>query len=384
MKRNFIIVLTVAFTVLSQSCTDPKKGSSEQGVKDISYEIAELDSTEIKADFASGNGNFFMRDSTLVFADMLYCKLFSFGLESGDYKGFSLGKGQGPNELAALMFAYPVQNDLSKVVIIDNNMAMSLYDFATDSLANYGMMDFKWQSEPSSDYNSPAVYGSGDSQYGVRYYMQRDGSILTPVSIMSRFLKTVDAERYKQGRLWGEISLKGDKTEITKLEGSFPNSFIEHPNTYFESFDYVLNPVDSTYYVTFFADPKIYVYDKNFRLKDSFGFENEKVDRSYTKGYEIDWETVKGDYKRVGGNTGIMLDQKNDFLLRTMLESSATGKIAMQGYKGKDLVLEGEMPRYFKLLGFYNGKYWGVRYLPYENTDDVVFTLYSFKIKERE
>lgn len=376
MKKDSVVALVLFLTLIAQSCSD-----SGKGVKNISFQIAELDSIRIHADMTSGNGNFFMRDSTLVFADRLHCKLISFDLESGDCIGYSLRKGEGAGELSALMFAYPVQNDLSKVVIIDNNMEMSLYDYNSDSLTDYSMIDFKWQSEPGSDYNSPSVYGAGDSEFGVKYYKLKDGSVLTPVSIIDRFLKTVDEERYRQGRLWGEISLKDSKARITKLTGSFPSSFIKHPNTYFESFDYVMNPADSTYFVTFFTDPRIYVYDRNFKLEDSFGFENEKIDRSYSKGYDIDWDTVRKDYKRVGGNTGIFLNNDDGFLLRTMLESSASGKTVMQGYKGADLVLESEMTRYFKLLGSYNGKYRGVRYLPYEDTDDVIFTLYSFKIK---
>lgn len=51
----------------------------------------------------------------------------------------------------------------------------------------------------------------------------------------------------------------------------------------------------------------------------------------------------------------------------------------MQAYQNNNLILECEMPAYFKLLGRINDRYYGVRFLPIEtDNEEVYFILYSF------
>lgn len=115
-----------------------------------------------------------------------------------------------------------------------------------------------------------------------------------------------------------------------------------------------------------------------------FQYEAPNTNRNYTVGYETDMAHFKEDAQQVGANIGLTYIKGDNLLLRTTLESFASGHVCLQAYAGSDLILESQMPDYFTLLGYSDGYYYGIRILPVETEKgDMNFILYRFKIEER-
>ncbi|MDE6527209.1 MAG: hypothetical protein K2L75_08120, partial [Muribaculaceae bacterium] len=102
------------------------------------------------------------------------------------------------------------------------------------------------------------------------------------------------------------------------------------------------------------------------------------VNRDYTSGLEVSPEVFKNDISHVGVNTGMYYDNEDGLLFRTSMTDFPTGTVVMQVYKDNNLVLEQAMPSYFKLLGKYSGRYYGVRFIPVDDGNTSHFVLYRF------
>lgn len=139
-----------------------------------------------------------------------------------------------------------------------------------------------------------------------------------------------------------------------------------------------------TLFVNHAVDSLIYVYKYPDQLLYTMGYEVEKVNRDYTVGYEIDMETFTDDIKKVGSNIGLAYVPDENLLFKTVLEGFSNGKTYLQTYKGNDLVLEAEMPPFFKFLGYENGIVYGVRMMPLETEDEYMyFIFYQYKLEEK-
>lgn len=70
-----------------------------------------------------------------------------------------------------------------------------------------------------------------------------------------------------------------------------------------------------------------------------------------------------------------------NLVLRTTLLDFASGRVVLQGYRDGNMILEKEMPPYFKLLGYSNGEFIGCRFLPVEiDENTIAFRIYKFKV----
>ena len=84
--------------------------------------------------------------------------------------------------------------------------------------------------------------------------------------------------------------------------------------------------------------------------------------------------------QHVGFNSGLLFCFENNTLCRTYIKSAETGESGLQIYKNNDLITDVEMPSYFKLLGYKDGYYYGVRLIPIEDLDSTYLILYRLKI----
>ena len=150
----------------------------------------------------------------------------------------------------------------------------------------------------------------------------------------------------------------------------------------FEFFDYAVEPETGVIYVSHGPDSLIYRYDRDYNLIGRFGLEPQGTDRSYTRGFEKEpYVAFREDIKHVGANTGLYYDPTDRILFRTTMTDFPTGRTILQGYRGDDMIMEQEMPAYFKMLGRYGDRYYGVRFKPAEDEDNLYFNLYSFRLK---
>ena len=376
MKIYYLLSLITLF--MFSGCGNHTATTEHEGKRSICLHVANLDTLQIRnSDMGAAYNNILM-DSTIIFADPVQCKLFFYNLSDGTLNDTRLGYGQGPNELISMLYAHPLQNAKDEIIIVDSSAGMYSYYPSTDSLSYRGRIDFNWGKGKRGDYNDSENYKLMEmSDFGISFFRQ-DSDIIVPLSLIKRKFGEINEEYFAKGHIFGRLST--DSLKVHELFGNFPEIYADKPTLYFEFFDFVIDNDRIIY--NFAPDPLIYIADLNGNPIKTIGFEPKGINREYTIGFESTVETFNQDFDKVGINTGLYLDKESGLLFRTSMRDFNSGEIVLQAYdRDGNLVLEEEMPTYFKLLGKRDGKYYGARFIPEEVDDDLIYPVYSFTIK---
>jgi len=102
-----IILCLIATCCVIASCNEKSVHKKHLGDK-LAHARLEMDSLVADAFFTSGRGNFYLQDSIITFADVYYCTFFHFNANTGDSVSQHFRRGNGPNELTNIMYAYPI------------------------------------------------------------------------------------------------------------------------------------------------------------------------------------------------------------------------------------------------------------------------------------
>lgn len=377
-KIVYIILLLLSVS----SCTHNVDNDKHLGSVRIGDSKIQLDSIRVPADTTSLRGDFQLMDSSLMFVDMLYCKIYSFSLRDGSLQGVFGGYGQGPNEMIGVLNGAVVHPADTSMYIL--NSSNQIYEFTpSDKKVNFkGRINFKWGEVQGLDYESVSVYNIMQmSDFSISFYSLNDSIILFPVNLLyPNTGHPIKQDRYDKAHVLGELDSRS--LEVAGLLCNMPEYYKEKPLPYFEFLDFAVDYDNAKIYVNHAPDSLIYCYNYDGEVLNTLGFEPHGVDRSYTFGITTTNEDFKNDIKHTGANTGLYYDEKSKLLFRTSMTDTPTGKIIMQVYRDNDLILEEEMPAYFKLLGRYGDKFYGTRFLPYDDGEKGEFVIYSFEIDE--
>jgi hypothetical protein len=380
-KSSFIAALSLMAVTLNLNlvgCSKAENGSHLGEIKKIDKPI-QIDSLVINADSTSLRGNFTLVDSTLLFIDQLDCRIFAFSLNDGSLVSTYSGRGQGPNEMVGIMYGHAVNPADTTVWIFDSSYGVYEFNCGTGRVNFKSRLDFGWNKPQKNNYESPSCYNVMQmSDFGVTIDQIDKSTVVLPLSLINRNLDGVKAERYAKGHILGLVDT--ETLKVKKLIANFPEYYTEKPTPFFEFFDYAVNHKDSLIYVNHAPDSLIYCYNFAGEMVNTIGFEPEGINREYTSSIDATPENFKEDISHVGVNTGLWYDEDENLIFRTSMTDFASGTILMQVYKDNDLIHEVRMPAYFKLLGKYNGKYYGVRFIPVDDGTIAQFVLYSFKL----
>jgi hypothetical protein len=234
------------------------------------------DSLAVDIFYTSGQGNFFMRDSVISFADRYYAKLYNYDCKTGSLLSSKFGLGHGPDEMLRYISAHPVIND-TVIMFIDGNGIITLCGTNSYQLYRKRSMDFKWNNKYSANYNSPEIYGF---QYEPDIYNYH-GKYIIPVSPLWHRMNTngfIPSNMYKKSHILGLLDL--NTMEVSDLFGNFPPVYSEKSIPQYSDFFYTFH--QDTVYTSFSADPLIHVYKYPDKYLYSFGYECIGIDRSYT------------------------------------------------------------------------------------------------------
>lgn len=375
--RRYNFLLAMGILLLSISCSKSVE-IAHQGERKVKRMVAMLDSVIIDADSTSGRGNFFMQDSFIYFADSYYMTIFQYDFASASCRKCYFGKGQGPDELSSFIYAYPFKGKNGECFMMDSSLGMYTYRNGQYSLAYKGRLDFDWGHVSKNDYESPSVYNLMEmTDFGIDLTYINDSLILCPVSLVNRNLEEISKERYEKGHIFAELNTGNMKVE--RVFGHFPEVYQKKPTPFFEFFQYAM--YSDTLYVNHAVDSLIYVYKYPDTLLYTIGYEALGVNRNYTIGYNMEMSDFKSDIEVVGANSGLLYIPESRLLLRTALKDFKSRQVNMQAYLDNDLVLETDMPAFFKLLSFWDGDFYGVKMLPEEDESGKIhFVFYRFKI----
>lgn len=366
------LILSLFMTACSQNGQ-----LSHHGQRLNSEGSVELDSIMIDADTTSLRGNFVMMDSSLMFVDQHYCKIYAFSLDNGKLRTAYSGYGRGPNEMMGILYGSVVHPADTAMWIFDSSNGVYEFTPSNGEVRFKDKIDFSWGSSPKGDYSSPSCYNVMQmSDFGLTLTQIDDSTVLMPVSLMNRSFDGIEKERYSKGHIFAGINRKD--LNVNALYGTFPSCYSAKPLPFFEFFDYAVDSDNGLIYTSHAPDSLIYCHDMHGNAVGTLGFEPEGVNRDYTSGLEVSPEVFKNDISHVGVNTGMYYDNQDGLLFRTSMTDFPTGTVVMQVYKDNNLVLEQAMPSYFKLLGKYSGRYYGVRFIPVDDGNTSHFVLYRF------
>ena len=376
---KFSKLFQFAFALVLISCNNSEQ-ILHKGERRVNASVG-IDTMVVNVPRISGYGNFYIKDSVITYVDVMTCTFFDFSLK-GELIDKYFGKGKGRNELPAVMFAYPIENDPNgRCIIVDNSNVISVFNLKDKKIKRYGALDFGWNDKIKGDYASPSLYNiAGFTDLSVSFYLTPDSKILFPVSIVNRRTSSpneIERVRYKEGAIWGELNLKTMKVE--SVVGQFPDIYRQEPMPHLELFDYTM--IADTIYASHAVDSLIYVYKYPDKLLYTIGYECSDINREYTHTTVLDYgNTFKKDFTKVGVNSELIYCKENKTLCRTYIKSTSTGKAGLQIYRNNNLIADVDVPAFFKLLGYRDGYYYGVSYVPIEQTEGTSLIFYKLKI----
>ncbi|MDE6588123.1 MAG: hypothetical protein K2K40_07280 [Paramuribaculum sp.] len=376
--KNISIILIVIAMMLTVACDKATVGN-HVGKKTLAVTDIQLDSIVISGDSTSFDGHFELIDTSLVFVDRLYCKLFPFSIHTGKPEMPIGGHGRGPNEMIGVISGSVISPADTSMWILDSSNGIYQFSLKSGTIKFLSRLDFSWDKLERNNYDSPSIYNTMQmTSFGVSMMDVGDNEVLMPVSIVNRHLDEINSERYNKGHIFGLVDKASLK--VKKVFGSKPEYYKDTPVPLFEFFDYTLNPQDSTLFVNHAPDSLIYCYRYPDTLLYTMGFEPQGLHRDFSVvGYEINFDGFKKDIENVSFNTGLYYDTVDDLLFRTSMTDYKSGNSILQIYEGIDLVAEVRVPPFFKMLGRVNDRYYAVRFEPIETTDEKIhFILYSF------
>ena len=381
MKRIFVVSAWISICAIVSCNTSQKNTPHKGGNKTLDSQITlEWDSTVIDIFYTSGRGNFFMKDSTITFADHYYAKIYNYDVRTKEMISSHFGLGNGPNELQRFFYATPIKNDTS-VFIVDDNINVSLYGNHYQ-LDKKGIINFHWLGgdKYSGEYESSKVYNFMlKTDFGVNIYKKGKDLIipLQPVIPYACENGIITREHYEKSHIFGLLDI--NTLEINKVFGHYSPYYLEKSLPHYNSFSYVFD--NEIFYVNFPVDSLIYVYKYPDKLLYSFGFECQDIVRKYTPSNTIKDGNYK-DFQHCGMNTEILHFPAEGLFFRTYIKNMETLDWGMQIYSSTtyDLLADVDVPKFFKLLGYYDSCFYGVGIVPTETDNNTFVTFYKVKI----
>ncbi len=120
-KVHVYYFLSFYYALLLVSCTYGESGIKAHKGDNLSNEDGlkiSIDSITINAFYTSSQGNFFMIDSVITFADAYYAKMHHYNCQNGELIESHFGLGEGENEMDRFLYAFPIINDTSVFLLI--------------------------------------------------------------------------------------------------------------------------------------------------------------------------------------------------------------------------------------------------------------------------
>lgn len=378
-------VIGLLLLLLSGACSKAPE-SSYRGKKMLQDKKIKIDSLLIDADTTSMRGSFLLLDSSLIFVDQHYCAVYEFAVADGTLNNVYSRRGQGPDDMLGIMYGCKVAPQDTALWIVDSSIGVFEMNMASDrgKPKHIGRINFHWDNADQTSYEGTALYNLLEmSDFGIKMCKIDDSTLLIPLSLINRKLSAIDSKRYKEGHIFGVVDIPS--LDVKEVTGLFSESFLKNPTPNFEFFDYDIDYSNGKVYVSFAPDSLIQCYDISDLSKPLyyFGFEPNGINREYTAGYknrEMLGQIWGHDIEKVGVNTGLYFDNTDKLLMRTSMTDFASGRTVLQIYSNDNLIGEYDLPPYFKILGRYGNRYYGVRFIPVETADECNYTLYSFTL----
>lgn len=383
MKRLIFFLLLI----ISCSCRNFSTSSAFDNIEKIqgqadAVKLEIVDTLVVNATSTSLSGEWLLPDSTLVFLDKAIVPIKRFTL-TGEYQERFFRYGRGPEEFISPALSFHKLSPDS-YLYVDRNSNLILLDsvFRRKKEINF-LREIARDIDPEKLYRhpdpeNPAMYELevGDNQISVF-----GGKIICPVTTEhirynGYFKKSKAFDFYRRS-----YTLVALDTATLNFEQTFGNYPPVYHNRIIPNFKACHTATDGNLlYVSYEADPKIYVYDKQLALHGYFGEAVPGISSGFPSTNDLD--EAERNYKMHRKTCGYYSKIKcadNYLFRRYQLPGERPG---LQIYREGMLVCD-TLPAYstFDIIGYYPPYYYALAGTDLENE---TFSIITFQLKQDE
>ncbi len=359
MVKGYVLSLVMASFLPLSGCGDnPFAGIPHRAETDLKVSLTQLDTLYINADQTSLEGQWLMWQDSLYFLDMFSAGVRVYDLD-GNYVHEAIRAGRANHEIWAPSLVAAVDTHQNKLVFCDTQMVLNVFsenyekNFTTASAwftlldEDFGIKQWnKLYRHPNP--KEPEIYEYAvDSQ---RLVISEEGVTLPVESTHVLYNGYNVSNRARQCWKKNAVFITFDLSNIPatrRLWGRFPPVYQEGNYPVFAAVDICVGK--DVYYVSFAADPKIYVYNLMGSLVESFGSPDTRISCKYpqTRTLEEYDRNCRQQLMEFGHYGRLFFDGR--YLLRTYYTDEK--KWGMQVYEGYTLVGDCMLPGPVEIIG---------------------------------
>lgn len=341
MKYSILILICI----LSFSCNNKKKKELSTSKKDkIIYIEAKLDTITLQVDETSFDNIKQLRGDTIIYFDKRLGYMYKLN-KNGKLIKKNYKFGEGPHEINSQCVDIYLGTE-KKDIFIGASLDINIHKINTEKKAHYYL---GWI------YNKDDSFKNYELNYGNLYMKEdKDGNIYLPIFAYTKELNPSKKDYIDKTKLFAKLDI--NKRKITSLVGKFPESYRQNAKyPQFHSYFLEIDKTRNDFYISFELDSLIYKYDKNFRLKETFGKKGKCMNKDYTKIESYNLKNFRksffNDKKRRGHYSEIKYIKELDYLCRIYHKNA--NKNGIQIYKDGILIGDLKIPNNInKILGY--------------------------------
>lgn len=385
-NKSILLLSILLFLMVILGCTGSDQYSNlpYNEKKNIVYSGIESEDFIIDGSMSSMDGQWLMKDSLLYFVDRHVVGVNVYD-KNGMFMDSFIDMGRGPNEMISQSAYSTFDLSNGNFVMYDSNYSFNV--FKQDHTKEF--VSETWV------YMAPKLYDGKEYQKLVEFptpsslavydynFMCDRVCVSDNVAFLPVIIEHPKYNGYDKGcnakDCWKNSStfLAFDIHDILgsfKLFGSFPPVYSKHNIPIFATYDFQL--VDGKFYVSYAADPKIYVMDCDGTLLHSFGSPGNKVsckfpDTNTFEEYEECFEIQRQQYGHYD-----RLFSCADFLFREYYDDDCGWNL--QVYENEILVGDFPLDCHLDIFGCCDGSFFAFKKIDYEGE---AFVLTKFRLK---
>lgn len=356
------------------------------GTKEISLHQISLEKLALDSFNTTYIGDFYVKNNFIYYIDKRFCTVNKFDLD-GSFIKKMVGLGKGPNEtMVGRVSGYSIAEDFN--ILVGPSQDYHLFDADWRSISHQFIegqprSHISVNSTPPTD--DPGLYALDYHKMSVHSFGEKFFvNITTDHPYCNYFLPIF----HKQCPIILQIDIMTGAWE--DMYGRWSPEYLKYNGL--GQFSFLTFDIDSQgrFYVCFEIDPRIYVYDREFKPLYSFGERGTHMDTNYTE-FNLNGnihnpvnlkkinEIYQSDHANKGYFKTMKLFDKRNLLFRTYSKNEKKEKDGLQIYNGEKLIADVDVPKSFKVVGYSNPWF-------YAETDGIneseLFSLYRFKIPE--
>lgn len=374
--RSIIIFCTLSLGLINNSCKEDKRCTNEDKTKtDIIYNKIKYTKHELTGFDSSGSGKLILNKDKLLFADELFKVIYECDLE-GHFQKILAERGKGPRDIIGC--AYFIKNK-DGYILASKNWVVCEMTKNWERKNAYSLMFPKIH--PYNELrNNPSTEYTGIYEFDIycKNICEYDSDhLLIPITTehykLNGYGNNSD-EYYKNSYILGVVDR--EKGIVEKMIGHRSNVYSN--KKYIPNFNwYSFTKIKDEIFVSFAADPKIQVMDKNGYNLYQFGIPGKNMKTNYrlTTNPQIAIYNTKEDLDIYDYYKNLKYIQETKLLFRTY-KKNLKDCDGMQVYRNTCLIADINVPKDFRIIGYINGEY----YAQGKIEDDII-TYFNFKLE---